>query len=381
MASVAAPKVASSAAPFLAPVQPVTAEGPVECVTPPRPCRRRIRPTCSVAQVPASVNVGYIVDGIVFRSARLDEDAIDWAEWARLGGVLEGLLGAKTDEDRAAMQERVHRYYLPLFFWMRGVVATAAADWDGKGDAPPPVVLGISCPQGGGKSTMVRLFEHLFAKSNLPCIQASLDDFYLTRADQLALAAKHPGNALLAERGLPGTHDVDLLAATLDSLRAGRPTPIPRYNKTAFAGRGDRADVASWPVSPPGLRVILLEGWALGFSSSVPSAAPLVCPDMAAVDVYTGSHLAAVNAQVDALVCISAEDVHYVYGWREQAEAETRAKGLGGLTSEQVRAFVGGFMPCYEQYGECLRQEVAAGTWAGKPALGVTIDVNRKPIA
>ncbi|GAB0492224.1 hypothetical protein MMPV_003485 [Pyropia vietnamensis] len=380
MATVAAPVTRSTSTPFLTPCREVVTEGPAGGCCRRQTCRRRTRPTCSVAEVPPSVDVPFIADGIVFRSARLDQRNIDWADWARLAGLLEAALGAKSDKDRAALRERIHRYYLPLFFWMRGVVMAAEAKWDGVGDGPPPVVIGISCPQGGGKSTMVRLFEALFAKSGLPCMQASLDDFYLTRAEQLALAAEHPGNALLAERGLPGTHDVGLLASTLDSLRAGLVTPIPRYDKTAFSGRGDRADATTWPLSPPGLRVILLEGWALGFSAASLSAAPLVHPDMAAVDAYTATHLAAVNAQVDALVCISAADVQYVYGWREQAEAETRARGAGGLTPEQIRAFVNGFMPCYEQYGENLRQEVAAGSWAGKPALGVTVDVNRKPI-
>lgn len=380
MASVAAPVTGSTSTPFVAPCREAVAEASVGGCRP-QPCPWRARPTCSVAEVPSSVDVTYVVDGLVFRAARLDGRNVDWAEWARLGGVLEAALGAKTDDDRAALRERVHRYYLPLFFWMRGMVTAAGAKWDGTGEAPPPVVMGISCPQGGGKSTMVRLFEILFAKCGLPCMQASLDDFYLTRAEQLALAAEHPGNALLAERGLPGTHDVGLLASTLDSLRAGAVTPIPRYDKTAYAGRGDRADPATWPLSPPGLRVILLEGWALGFSAASVSGMPLVHPDMGAVDAYTATHLAAVNAQVDALVCISAADVHYVYGWREQAEAETRARGAGGLTPEQIRAFVDGFMPCYEQYGENLRQEVSAGSWAGKPALGVTIDVNRKPMA
>ena len=75
-----------------------------------------------------------------------------------------------------------------------------------------------------------------------PALAISIDDFYLTHLEQRALAAAHPENPYLEHRGYPGTHDVGLGTAVLRALRASAdPVEIPRYDKSAHAGRGDRA--------------------------------------------------------------------------------------------------------------------------------------------
>ena len=97
---------------------------------------------------------------------------------------------------------------------------------------------------------------------------ASLDDFYLTHAELVKLAGTYPENKLLHGRGQPGTHDVDLAAACLKSLRsaqAGHTTHIPQFDKSLFSGEGDRSP-ASIDVTGP-VDVIIFEGWMVGFTS------------------------------------------------------------------------------------------------------------------
>jgi D-glycerate 3-kinase len=63
---------------------------------------------------------------------------------------------------------------------------------------------------------------------------------------------------VLQFRGNPGTHDMDLALTTirsllgrgLDSTKAGdkQITRIPRYDKTACHGRGDRLPEEAWPL-------------------------------------------------------------------------------------------------------------------------------------
>lgn len=38
-----------------------------------------------------------------------------------------------------------------------------------------------------------------------------------------------------------------------------------RYDKSAYSGRGDRADPSTWPVVSGPLDVVLFEGWMNGF--------------------------------------------------------------------------------------------------------------------
>lgn len=105
---------------------------------------------------------------------------------------------------------------------------------------------------------------------SLPVVTLSLDDIYLTHADQQALAARHPDNPLVQHRGQPSTHDLTLGRAVFASLRANQPTAIPQYDKSAFQGQGDRVLPESrWEtVNRDGeekIRVVIFEGWCVGF--------------------------------------------------------------------------------------------------------------------
>lgn len=104
---------------------------------------------------------------------------------------------------------------------------------------------------------------------SLPVVTLSLDDLYLTHDSQRALAQSVPSNPLLQHRGQPATHDLPLATQLFESLRAGRPTAIPQYDKSAFSGQGDRVPQAQWEVvNQPGqdeIKVVIFEGWCVGF--------------------------------------------------------------------------------------------------------------------
>jgi D-glycerate 3-kinase len=100
-------------------------------------------------------------------------------------------------------------------------------------------------------------------------VTLSLDDIYLTHADQVALAQAHPTNPLLQHRGQPSTHDLALGEEVFASLAAEQPTAIPQYDKSAFEGQGDRVPKAQWKVvneeGQDKVKVVIFEGWCVGF--------------------------------------------------------------------------------------------------------------------
>ena len=74
---------------------------------------------------------------------------------------------------------------------------------------------------------------------------------------------------MLQHRGLPGTHDVELALTIFSKLRRGDHALIPRYDKSAYNGHGDRMDRSCWTeVNKEGERkveIVVIEGWCVGF--------------------------------------------------------------------------------------------------------------------
>ncbi|KAL2148559.1 hypothetical protein VTH82DRAFT_2113 [Thermothelomyces myriococcoides] len=256
-----------------------------------------------------------------------------------------------------------------------------------------PFIVGLNGVQGVGKTTLVRaLAQTLQEREGLPTLVVSIDDFYLTHADQLALAAAHPDNALVQHRGEPGTHDIPLLTAFLSSLKAGtHPIPIPQYDKSAFSGQGDRAPASTWPSTSPDRppRVLILEGWCVGFR-------PLAAETLAArwtggqsrtlhrhklehlqfVNDRLADYNRVVNGALDAFIHIDAEDTEYVYAWRAEQEEQLRREKGSGMSEEQVAKFVDAYYPAYELFTEGVRRGVFEGV-SGKKGCQLRVVVGR----
>jgi D-glycerate 3-kinase len=79
----------------------------------------------------------------------------------------------------------------------------------------------------------VEQLEQLMAWLGVAAASVSIDDFYLTNAQQTALAAANPDNRLVALRGNAGTHDLQLGRDTLLQLKgctgSGSTVAVPRW--------------------------------------------------------------------------------------------------------------------------------------------------------
>ena len=194
-----------------------------------------------------------------------------------------------------------------------------------------PLLISINGAQGTGKSTMTRFIKHII-ESEMDCHVAdlSLDDFYSVREKRMSLAKDvHP---LFATRGVPGTHDVDLIEQVFDSLLNRRACRIPRFNKAI----DDRDAESAWTDCNEPVEVILFEGWCN--NSPAQSAQELERPvnELEEKEDPHGIWRQYVNEQLidyrqrlfdhaDMNIMLKAPDFERIYEWRSLQEQKLAA--------------------------------------------------------
>jgi flagellar biosynthesis GTPase FlhF len=76
--------------------------------------------------------------------------------------------------------ERAVQLYLPVYFWCRSKLKDH--------DPSYPMFVGLNGPQGVGKTTLTEALCQCFEIDGEKAISLSIDDFYLRRDQQVALA-------------------------------------------------------------------------------------------------------------------------------------------------------------------------------------------------
>eukprot|EP00931_Biecheleriopsis_adriatica_P064521 TRINITY_DN39286_c0_g1_i1.p1 TRINITY_DN39286_c0_g1~~TRINITY_DN39286_c0_g1_i1.p1 ORF type:complete len:407 (-),score=92.95 TRINITY_DN39286_c0_g1_i1:58-1278(-) len=296
-------------------------------------------------------------------------------DWLRMGAVAVASLTGKACADarpsalEPEVARRVYHLYLPMYFWMRQEVMNIRASRIPSRSGA--VTIGLSAPQGWGKTTAMDILRALFAEEGLHFEALSIDDFYLPRSWQEVVADLHSSNPLLQVRGNAGTHEVGLGTETLKALKQADEgeVPLPCYNKSACRGRGDRFPSACWERARTPCDVVVLEGWMLGFKPIGSSkAASEIHPGLPTVDEKLQEYQAW-DDLLDCFCVVGLEDVDQVYKWRLQAEKARTTHGGQGMSEEELKSFVSVYMPAYTAYRECLYDAAAGAGVDGKPSL------------
>ena len=145
----------------------------------------------------------------------------------------------------------LRRVYIPIAFWINN-------KFKKKGKT---LFLGLSASQGSGKTTVAGILKIIlktFFKRNVCVI--SIDDFYKTLNDRNKMAEKkHP---LFKTRGVPGTHDIDLIKSFFISIKKKKfkKATLPKFNKSI----DDRLKKKYWYKINQRPEIVLLEGWCVG---------------------------------------------------------------------------------------------------------------------
>lgn len=231
-------------------------------------------------------------------------------------------------------QERISPHLIDDLTRVYGRIAQAIA---GRAHDDRTLLVGICGSQGSGKSTMALVLKAMLARLHGRSVAAlSLDDVYRTRAERAELARDvHP---LLATRGVPGTHDMALAAATFDRLTTAAPTDqtaLPAFDKAS----DDRAPRDSWPVVTGRPDVIVFEGWCVAARPQADAALAAPVNELERCEDAAGTWRRFVNRELattyrplfdslDMLFMLRAPSFEQVFAWRREQE-EKLARRLG----------------------------------------------------
>ncbi|XP_026194280.1 uncharacterized protein LOC113147554 [Cyclospora cayetanensis] len=213
-------------------------------------------------------------------------DSLPMVLYCRLG-ILERLIGDGEDEGRTVVTAGCTQAR-EAFPHATGTAAVAAAnvDWplthwialelaERKALSQSgtmrkrfsPLILGISGPQGCGKTTLCAALIAGLKVLNIKAEAASMDDFYLPTMLLPPITFNDfssPRPRILPRRGPPGTHDLPLCLSVLQRIKRGETAVnLPRYDKSKRGGAGDR-DTKGIILDASGIEVFILEGWMLG---------------------------------------------------------------------------------------------------------------------
>jgi len=220
-------------------------------------------------------------------------------------------------------------------------------------ESKTPLMIGISGAQGTGKTTLSYLLTRLLTEREFNIAKFSLDDFYLTKNQRKLLASEeHP---LLKTRGVPGTHDTNLLLSKLEELfnkTKNRTIEIPKFNKAT----DERAPKSSWSKVYGPVDAIVMEGWFLGATPIDKEMLRDPINELEKLEDVNGKWREFINrqlsgsyqkifSQIDLLVLLEAPSFNQVYDWRKLQEEKLRtrtprAKTNALMDEEQLFRFI-----------------------------------------
>lgn len=213
-------------------------------------------------------------------------------------------------------------------------------------------IIGLSGPQGVGKTTALSALNRINSKR---IATLGIDDFYLTKAERITLAKSV--SPLFKTRGPAGTHDLNLIEKTLESLVSAKPntrTPLVSFDKVT----DDRRPESDWFVFEGKPDVILLEGWLVGaiapedFSDSEPMNDIERSDERAVWRQYQKQELDGNYAKLwnhfDAYIHIKGPGFETVFDWRKQQEASNLDVNEEDLSYEKTN-WVNEFIQHYQR--------------------------------
>ena len=228
-----------------------------------------------------------------------------------------------------------------------------------KAKSKHPFILGLVGGQGTGKTTTSSILEIILKKYfKLNVFKISIDDFYKTRKERLNLSKKiHP---LLMTRGVPGTHDINIMLDFFKKSKSRKfePFKLPKFDKAI----DDRCKKNQWYTLKKRPDVIIFEGWCVGAKAEKNSTLKKSINSMEKskdtkliwrkyVNNELKSKYKKLYDQLDCLIYLKAQSFSLLQKWRLIQEKKLWLKNKNKKTKNKImtKEDVLSFMQTYQR--------------------------------
>ncbi len=235
---------------------------------------------------------------------------------------------------------KLNSFYLPLSDWIYSIYKK---DKETK-------IIGLSGGQGAGKSTITEILKFIIKKKyRLELCVFSIDDFYKTKTERAKMSKNiHP---LFLTRGVPGTHDLNLIIKTIKNLkkRKFKTVLIPKFDKST----DDRFKQIKWQKIKKRPQIIIFEGWCVGarhqkyreLKRPLNLIEKKYDPDLIwrkSVNNLLKKRYKKLFNEIDKLVYLKAPSFNHILRWRwlQEQKMKLTLKNKKTMSKSQIKKFI-----------------------------------------
>ena len=244
-------------------------------------------------------------------------------------------------KSKAEKIKSLKKIYIPISFWIEN-------KYKKKGET---LILGFSGGQGSGKTTVTGILKIILKKFFKRRIHvSSIDDFYKTLEDRNKISNKiHP---LLKTRGVPGTHDINLVKNFFNIIRKKKfkKIKLPKFEKAM----DNRLEKKYWFNIKQKPEIVILEGWCVG---ARPQSNSLIKRPINILEKYEDKDLKwrkYVNEKlkkeykklfvmIDHLIFMKIPNFKVVFKWRLLQEKKLKKKSYSNkkiMSYNEIKRFI-----------------------------------------
>jgi len=244
-------------------------------------------------------------------------------------------------KSKAEKIKRLKKIYIPISFWIEN-------KYKKKGET---LILGFSGGQGSGKTTVTGILKIILKKFFKRRIHvSSIDDFYKTLEDRNKISNEiHP---LFKTRGVPGTHDINLVKNFFDIIKKKKfkKIKLPKFEKAA----DNRLKKKYWYNIKQKPEIVILEGWCVG---ARPQSSSLIKKPINILEKYEDKDLKwrkYVNeklkkeykklfAMIDHFIFMKIPNFKVVFKWRLLQEKKLKKKSYSNkkiMSYNEIKRFI-----------------------------------------